>query len=102
MQVSGLRWSWGAPESVGTRICVSREVWLVASGWVVGIYLRATQRRNKDGSVVRYVQLAHNRRVNGVTQAEVLLNLGREDVLDRDEQVHGPAGGLDQPLRRRR
>jgi hypothetical protein len=33
---------------------------------------------------VRYVQLAHNRRVEGVTQAEVLLNLGREDLLDRD------------------
>ncbi|MGH2765963.1 MAG: IS1634 family transposase [Actinomycetota bacterium] len=48
------------------------------------MYLRSTQRRNKDGSVVRYVQLAHNRRVEGVTQAEVLLNLGREDGLDRD------------------
>ena len=48
------------------------------------MYLRATQRRNRDGSVVRYVQLAHNRRVDGVTQAQVLLNLGREDQLDRD------------------
>jgi transposase len=46
------------------------------------MYLRATQRRRKDGSLVRYVQLAHNRRVGGVTQAEVLLNLGREDQLD--------------------
>ena len=46
------------------------------------MYLRTTQRRRKDGSVVRYVQLAHNRRVGGVTQAEVLLNLGREDQLD--------------------
>jgi len=46
------------------------------------MYLRATQRRRKDGSAVRYVQLAHNRRVGGVTQAEVLLNLGREDELD--------------------
>ena len=32
--------------------------------------------------MVRYVQLAHNRRVGGVTRAEVLLNLGREDELD--------------------
>jgi hypothetical protein len=58
-------------------------------GWMresVGMYLRTTQRRNRDGSVVRYVQLAHNRRVEGVTQAEVLVNLGREDRLD--------AGGL--------
>jgi hypothetical protein len=51
------------------------------------MYLRTTQRRNQDGSVVRYVQLAHNRRVDGVTQAEVLLNLGREDALDRDGLV---------------
>jgi transposase len=57
------------------------------SGRVVGMYLRTTQRRNKDGSVVRYVQLAHNRRVEGVTQAEVLLNLGREDAVDRDGLV---------------
>jgi hypothetical protein len=34
--------------------------------------------------VVRYVQLAHNRRVDGKTQAEVLVNLGREDRLDLD------------------
>jgi transposase len=46
------------------------------------MYLRRTQRRRKDGSVVGYVQLAHNRRVEGVTRAEVLLNLGREDELD--------------------
>src|SRR6266540_216211 len=48
----------------------------------VGMYLRATQRRRKDGSLARYLQLAHNRRVGGVTRAEVLLNLGREDELD--------------------
>ncbi|MCA1677617.1 MAG: IS1634 family transposase [Actinobacteria bacterium] len=46
------------------------------------MYLRTTQRRRKDGSPARYVQLAHNRRVNGVTQAEVLVNLGREEDLD--------------------
>ena len=48
------------------------------------MYLRTTQRRNRDGSLVRYVQVAHNRRVDGVTQAEVLLNLGREDRLDAE------------------
>ena len=31
---------------------------------------------------MRYVQLAHNRRVEGVTQAGVLVNFGREDLLD--------------------
>ena len=46
------------------------------------MYLRKTQRRNKDGSVVRYVQLANNRRVGGQTQAEVLVKFGREDKLD--------------------
>jgi transposase len=46
------------------------------------MYLRRTQRKRSDGSVVGYVQLAHNRRVGGVTRAEVLVNLGREDELD--------------------
>ena len=46
------------------------------------MYLRKIQRRNKDGSVVRYLQLAHNRRKDGTTQAEVLVNFGREDRLD--------------------
>lgn len=48
------------------------------------MYLRRTQRRRKDGSLVGYLQLAHNRRVGGVTRAEVLLNLGREDELDAE------------------
>jgi transposase len=48
------------------------------------MYLRKTQRKNGDGSVVRYLQLANNRRINGTTQAEVLVNLGREDKLDAE------------------
>src|SRR4051794_41986424 len=48
------------------------------------MYLRMTARRNKDGTLVRYLALAHNRRVEGATQAQVLLNLGREDRLDPD------------------
>jgi hypothetical protein len=47
-----------------------------------GMYLRKTQRRNGDGGVVRYLQLANNQRVNGTTRADVLVNLGREDALD--------------------
>lgn len=46
------------------------------------MYLRRTQRRRADGSVVGYLQLAHNRRVGSQTTAEVLVNLGREDRLD--------------------
>jgi hypothetical protein len=57
---------------------------VVVDWYFCGLYLRSTQRRRKDGSVVRYVQLAHNRRVGGVTRAEVLLSLGREDQLDID------------------
>jgi transposase len=48
------------------------------------MYVRKTQRRNRDGNVVRYVQLATNHRIGGTTQAEVLCNLGREDKLDLD------------------
>jgi transposase len=46
------------------------------------MYLRFTQRTNTDGSVVRYVALAHNRRVNGRVKPDVLMNLGRTDRLD--------------------
>ncbi|WP_344253384.1 IS1634 family transposase, partial [Pseudonocardia hydrocarbonoxydans] len=48
------------------------------------MYLRTTERKNKDGSVVRYLALAHNQRVGAATKANVLLNLGREDRLDPD------------------
>ena len=50
------------------------------------MYLRTIQRRNKDGSVVRYVQLAHNVRHpgSGNAVAEVIHSFGREDQLDRD------------------
>jgi transposase len=46
------------------------------------MFLRVTSRTNADGSQVRYVALAHNERVDGQTRARVLINLGREDVLD--------------------
>src|SRR6266545_3173633 len=57
---------------------------LVPSGilwFVVGMYLRFTSRANTDGSVVRYVALAHNRRVDGKIKPDVLMNLGRGDVV---------------------
>ncbi len=80
----GVVGSWEAPGSVGTRLAVSRLTCQRGRLFAVGMYLRTTSRRNTDGSTVRYVQLAHNRRVEGVTQAQVLLNLGREDKLDPD------------------
>ncbi|MDQ3710215.1 MAG: IS1634 family transposase [Actinomycetota bacterium] len=48
------------------------------------MYLRRTQRRRADGSTVGYLQLAHNERVGGAVAAKVLVNLGREDLLDVD------------------
>ncbi len=49
------------------------------------MYLRTTQRRNKDGSIVRYLALAENARDpnKGYVQAKVIHNFGRADRLDR-------------------
>src|SRR3989440_692768 len=46
------------------------------------MFLRFTSRTNADGSVVRYVALAHNRRVDGRIKPDVLMNLGRADQVD--------------------
>ena len=50
------------------------------------MYLRETRRKNKDGSVVSYLQLAHNERhpVSGSPVAKVIHSLGRADELDRE------------------
>lgn len=49
------------------------------------MYLRTIARRNKDGSVARYYQLAHNAiNARGQAQAQVLYSFGREEQLDRD------------------
>jgi Transposase DDE domain len=49
------------------------------------VYLRETRRVNKDGTVVRYLQLAHNERhpVTGSPVAKVIHNFGRADQVDR-------------------
>ena len=49
------------------------------------MYLRETRRTNKDGSVVAYLQLAHNERhpVTGSPVAKVIHNFGRADRIDR-------------------
>lgn len=49
------------------------------------MYLRTIARRNQDGSVVRYCQLAHNvRNARGQSQAQVIYSFGREEELDRE------------------
>ena len=48
--------------------------------------MRETKRRNKDGSTVSYLQLAHNERhpLTGSPVAKVIHNFGRADQVDRD------------------
>jgi transposase len=48
------------------------------------MYVRTIQRKNKDGSCVEYVQLAHNawNPEKGFAQAEVIYSFGRKDQLD--------------------
>jgi hypothetical protein len=49
------------------------------------VYLREPRRRNKDGTVVSYLQLAHNERPprTGSPVAKVIHNFGRADLVDR-------------------
>lgn len=53
------------------------------------MYLRTTKRKNKDGSVVEYYQLAHNERhpVTRKPVAKIIHNFGRTDNLDREQLV---------------
>ena len=48
------------------------------------MYVRTIKRKNKDGSVVEYIQLAHNTRhpEKGYAKAEVVYSFGRRDQLD--------------------
>jgi len=43
------------------------------------MFIREKRRRNKNGSVVTYLQLVENRRVEGKTRQRVLCTLGRVD-----------------------
>jgi hypothetical protein len=50
------------------------------------MYIRSTSRTNKDGSVVEYLQLAHNYRDpdTGQPKPKILYSFGRRDALDVD------------------
>ena len=50
------------------------------------MYIRTISRKNKDGSEVRYVQLAHNVWDPSArcAKAQVLFNLGREEEVDKE------------------
>jgi hypothetical protein len=49
------------------------------------MYIRTLRRKNKNGTVVEYLQLAHNRRdpQTGNAVAEVLYSFGRADQIDK-------------------
>jgi hypothetical protein len=49
------------------------------------VFLREARRKNRDGSVVSYLQLAHNERhpVSGNPVAKVIHSFGRADTVDR-------------------
>jgi len=50
------------------------------------MYIRTMRRKNKDGSVAEYVQLAHNYRDPevGYAKPKILFNFGRREHLDED------------------
>jgi hypothetical protein len=50
------------------------------------MYLRVTRRTNKDGSVVEYLQLAHNvrREASPHPHVQVIHNFGLKDEVDPD------------------
>jgi hypothetical protein len=53
------------------------------------MYLRETKRRNRDGSEVSYLALAHNERdpETGVPRARIIHNFGRAELVDREALV---------------
>lgn len=53
------------------------------------MYLRTTQRKNRDGSIVRYYHLAHSVRdpESGMSVPHNIHNFGRADQLDREALV---------------
>ena len=58
---------------------------VVQFGWAA-VYLRQTKRKNKDGTVAHYLQLAHNVRdpETGVVSAKILHSFGRAEHLERE------------------
>ena len=74
-----------ARKPVGTRFVGTGSTAWARHAISVGMYLRTTQRRNKDGRVVRYYALAENTRhpKKGHVEARVVHSFGRADRLER-------------------
>ncbi|MBC7221249.1 hypothetical protein H5T55_07295 [Candidatus Bipolaricaulota bacterium] len=60
------------------------------------MFVREKKRRNQDGSVVTYLQLVENKRVEGKTRQRVLCTLGRAD----DPKLRADLGRLISTARR--
>ncbi len=60
------------------------------------MFVREKKRRNQDGSVVTYLQLVENKRVEGKTRQRVLCTLGRAD----DPKLRADLGRLVSTARR--
>ena len=77
------------PKAVGKRFLQYVLIFLVVNGILVGMYIRTTKRKNKDGSTVTYYHLAHNIRhpETGQSTPQILYNFGRADKLDRQQLV---------------
>lgn len=71
-------------KSVGTRLYIFSLTNSCIHAICMGMYVRTIKRRNKDGSEVEYIQLAHNTRhpEKGYSRAEVVYSFGRRDQLD--------------------
>jgi hypothetical protein len=67
------------------------------------MYIRAVSRKNKDGSVVRYVQLAHNEWDSeaGYSKVRVVRTFGRQDELDTGASVGWLAASAGSSARKR-
>ncbi len=68
----------GSAKPVDTRlvaVCSTDVGWMRS---VVDMYLRETRRRNRDGSEVAYLALAHNERDpdTGMPKAQIIHNFG--------------------------
>src|SRR6266536_2589477 len=75
----------GSQFGVGTRCVACRSTSQQVECLGVGVYLREARRRNRDGTTVSYLQLAHNQRhpVTGASTAKVIHSFGRAETVDR-------------------
>src|SRR5512139_3634252 len=73
-------------QSIGTRIIIICLTLFIVHAMRIGMYIRTISRKNKGGSSVTYVQLAHNLwdPQSRCAKAQVLHTFGRTDELDTD------------------